>query len=44
MSHDIAVENTHEFDDEFLEWEERDDSVPYLAHCIGNSYCSSSRD
>lgn len=26
-----------EFDEDFLEWEERDESVPYLAHCIAGS-------
>jgi solute carrier family 25 iron transporter 28/37 len=29
--------NTQEFDDEFLEWEERDESVSYLTHCIAGS-------
>lgn len=23
------------FDEDFFEWEERDDSVPYMNHCIG---------
>jgi len=33
------VTNSHhkEFDDDFLEWEERDNSVPYLTHCIAGS-------
>lgn len=27
--------NAQEFDEEFFEWEKRDDKVPYLNHCIG---------
>jgi len=36
-----AISNAStEFDEDFLEWEERDESVPYLAHCIGTSLLS----
>lgn len=35
MSFDNSSNKTQDFDDDFLEWEERDDSVPYLVHCIG---------
>mgnify|MGYP000885029615 FL=1 len=28
--------NTEEFDDDFFEWEQRDDKVSYLNHCLGN--------
>lgn len=27
--------NPQEFDEDFFEWEERDESIPYLNHCIG---------
>jgi len=26
-----------DFDDEFLEWEEREEDIPYLAHCLAGS-------
>jgi len=27
-----------EFDEDFFEWEERDESISYLNHCIGNKF------
>jgi len=41
MNQNTSTLNTAEYDDEFLEWEERDDSIPYLNHCIGNFYFKS---
>ena len=35
MSQDSILNNTPQFDEDFLEWEERDDSIPYLTHCLG---------
>jgi len=33
-----TISNTQaEFDEDFLEWEERYESIPYLAHCIAGS-------
>ena len=29
---------TAEYNDEFFEWEERDESISYINHCIGNGY------
>jgi len=38
ISTDISTKlNPKEFDDEFFEWEERDEKVPYLNHCIAGS-------
>ncbi len=35
MNQDSNTPNSPDFDEDFLEWEERDDSIPYLTHCIG---------
>jgi len=37
MQQDNKTNNHQEFDDEFLEWEERDESVTYLSHCVAGS-------
>jgi len=37
MSQDNILNNSAEFDEDFLEWEERDDSIPYLTHCLAGS-------
>jgi hypothetical protein len=28
-------DSTVEFDEDFFEWEERDESISYVKHCIG---------
>lgn len=36
MSEGKTTVDRHEYDEDFFEWEERDDSVSYINHCIGN--------
>jgi hypothetical protein len=37
MNHNSNTPNSPDFDEDFLEWEERDNSIPYLTHCIAGS-------